>query len=78
MIRNIVGISSAFATYAQSGTSGAITSIIETSAAAQTGSPGSAALRAKIDASRVGPVGAANKPRAWGALACAYLGQPAA
>jgi len=30
-----------------------------------------------MDASRVVPTGAANKPRAWGALACAYLGQPA-
>ena len=30
-----------------------------------------------IDNARVVPVGAANKPRAWGALACAYLGQPA-
>lgn len=30
-----------------------------------------------LDTSRTGPVGAANKPRAWGALACAYLGQPA-
>ena len=27
--------------------------------------------------SRVVPTGNANKPRAWGALACAYLGQPA-
>jgi len=30
-----------------------------------------------IDPSRKVPVGAANKPRAWGALACCYLGQPA-
>ena len=30
-----------------------------------------------FDVSRIVPVGAANKPRAWGALACAYLGQPA-
>ena len=30
-----------------------------------------------IKASRVVPTGNANKPRAWGALACAYLGQPA-
>jgi hypothetical protein len=28
-------------------------------------------------ASRVVPTGNANKPRAWGALACVYLGQPA-
>ena len=28
-------------------------------------------------ASRVVPVGAANKPRAWGALACCFLGTPA-
>jgi hypothetical protein len=30
-----------------------------------------------FDPSRVVPVGAANKPRGWGALACAYLGTPA-
>ena len=30
-----------------------------------------------FDISRVVPTGAANKPRAWGALACCYLGQPA-
>ena len=30
-----------------------------------------------INAARAVPTGAANKPRAWGALACAYLGQPA-
>lgn len=30
-----------------------------------------------IDPSRKVPTGAANKPRAWGALACAYLGTPA-
>ncbi len=31
----------------------------------------------KFDSSRVVPTGTANKPRAWGALACCYLGQPA-
>ena len=30
-----------------------------------------------VDTSRQGPVGNANKPRAWGALACCYLGAPA-
>lgn len=30
-----------------------------------------------FDVSRIVPVGNANKPRAWGALACAYLGTPA-
>ena len=30
-----------------------------------------------FDVSRIVPVGAANKPRGWGALACCYLGQPA-
>lgn len=30
-----------------------------------------------FDPSRVTPTGAANAPRRWGALACAYLGQPA-
>lgn len=29
-----------------------------------------------IDSGRTGPVGAANKPRGWGALACAFLGTP--
>ena len=31
----------------------------------------------ELDASRTVPTGNANKPRAWGALACAYLGTPA-
>ena len=31
-----------------------------------------------LDISRVVPTGNANKPRAWGALACCYLGQPPA
>lgn len=30
-----------------------------------------------FDPSRVVPTAAKNQPRAWGALACAYLGQPA-
>lgn len=30
-----------------------------------------------FQSSRVVPTGNANKPRAWGALACAYMGQPA-
>jgi hypothetical protein len=30
-----------------------------------------------FDSSRVVPAAAVNKPRAWGALACCYLGQPA-
>lgn len=29
-----------------------------------------------FDSSRVVPAGAVNKPRAWGALACVYLGAP--
>ena len=32
--------------------------------------------RIAIMPSRVVPTGVANKPRAWGALACAYLGTP--
>ena len=50
----------------------------------QTGTYSEAALSprqvAKIsgfDSGRIMPVGAANKPRAWGALACSYLGTPA-
>jgi len=38
---------------------------------------GSGVSWSALIASRVVPTGAANKPRAWGALACAYLGQPA-
>lgn len=29
-----------------------------------------------FDASRMVPTGNANKPRAWGSLACVYLGAP--
>lgn len=31
-----------------------------------------------FDSSRVVPTGAANVPRSWGSLACAYLGQQSA
>ena len=34
-------------------------------------------LRIPFDSQRASPTGAANAPRRWGALACAYLGQPA-
>jgi len=34
--------------------------------------------RISLQASRVVPTGATNKPRAWGALACCYLGTPVA
>lgn len=30
----------------------------------------------RMEASRVVPVGAANVPRSWASLACAYFGQP--
>lgn len=32
----------------------------------------------QLASSRVVPVGAANIPRSWGALACSYFGQPTA
>lgn len=32
----------------------------------------------RINTSRVAPTGAANVPRSWGSLACAYFGQPSA
>ena len=35
-------------------------------------------VRVYFDPSREVPVGAANKPRGWGALACAFLGTPVA
>ena len=31
-----------------------------------------------LDSSKVSPSGAANVPRSWGSLACAYFGQPVA
>ena len=34
-------------------------------------------MRRMLDTSRVVPTGSAFAPRRWGALACAYLGQPA-
>lgn len=42
-----------------------------------TGASGSTYGKIGLDSSRVVPVGNANKPRAWGALACCYLGTPA-
>ena len=44
---------------------------------ADTGGYNSTKALMSFDSSRVVPTGAANKPRAWGALACCYLGQPA-
>ena len=41
------------------------------------GASGSGYAQVTLDLARVVPVGAANKPRGWGALACCYLGQPA-
>lgn len=41
------------------------------------GLAGSVQCGLTMRASRVVPTGNAAKPRAWGALACAYLGQPA-
>lgn len=38
---------------------------------------GSKEGRIGFTASRVVPTAAKNQPRAWGALACVYLGQPA-
>lgn len=35
------------------------------------------ALQLFLDLSRVAPTAAKNQPRAWGALACCYLGQRA-
>ena len=32
----------------------------------------------KFNSSLIVPTGAANTPRSWGALACAYFGQPSA
>lgn len=38
---------------------------------------GSDTARVEFASARVTPTGAANAPRRWVALACAYLGQPA-
>lgn len=42
-----------------------------------TGISGSTYGKIGIDSGRVVPTGNANKPRAWGSLACCYLGTPA-
>ncbi|MDD4701546.1 MAG: hypothetical protein PHI96_04940 [Desulfovibrio sp.] len=41
------------------------------------GTPYAGLAPVRFDASRVEPTGPANAPRRWGALACAYFGQPA-
>lgn len=41
------------------------------------GAAGAGYVQVTLDLARVVPVGPANAPRRWGALACAYLGQPA-
>ena len=80
MIRNIWGSTSGASIQAGmvSGTlgAGALRFTVQDSSA---GSPNAGYRRGVVtlDASYAVPTGAANKPRAWGALACAYLGQPA-
>lgn len=73
MIRNIAG------KYPVNGAVGTHTGAYASSG--ETGNVGTYNLNistiGSFSAARVVPTGAANKPRAWGALACAYLGQPA-
>ena len=40
------------------------------------GNAGSGYVKITFDLARVAPIGPVNAPRRWGALACAYLGQP--
>ena len=57
------------------GTTGAFRSVSPRSSAQ--GAAGAGYVQIILDLARVVPVGNANKPRGWGALACAYLGTPA-
>lgn len=57
-------------TYSSIGTGGAV---VNGSSSASSGQK----LGLLLNSGRTTPVSAKNQPRAWGALACAYLGQPA-
>jgi len=76
IIRNIVGNAPYVAYTTASTPTGALRKHGDTSAFVS-GSGSTAPIGLSFDASRVVPVGNANKPRAWGALACCYLGTPA-
>lgn len=64
------------ADYSGAYATGALTSALVASGLF-TGGGSHSYIKIAIDLARVVPTGAANKPRAWGALACAYLGTPA-
>lgn len=76
MVRNAIGTLNGLGdSYAVMTGTGAIT---VAAASGQGNALGGGAGRSMtINLSRVVPTGAANKPRGWGALACAYLGTPA-
>ncbi len=78
MIRNITGFVLDLAqSVASSGSfGGALYMSTGGGGAAGGGSSVYAARSCYFNSSRGVPVGAANKPRAWGALACCYLGTP--
>lgn len=78
MARNITGWVDALAQgVGASGSFGGALYMSTGGGGAAAGGSGVYAVRScYFDSSRVVPTGAANKPRAWGALACVYLGQP--
>ena len=77
MVRRAVGN---FTSYAWSGwsTTGAFTQTFGSSAVNFGGTGDVRDTVFTFDNARVGPTSNTNKPRAWGALACCYLGTPAA
>ena len=58
-------------------TGGVCSYVASTKTGVTSGASAYKAMRIQIDSRNVVPVANANKPRAWGALACVYLGQPA-
>lgn len=78
MARNITGWVGALAQgVGASGSFGGALYMSTGGGGAAAGGSGVYAVRScYFDSSRVVPVGAVNKPRAWGALACCYLGTP--
>ena len=81
MIRNIEASFSGYTTGTwnwKENPVGAFTLVTSDSGGLISGSGGATGQKSlAMDVSRVVPTGNANKPRAWGALACAYLGTPA-
>ncbi len=79
-IRQIPGVTAAIPIYgsgAVENNNAFLNDPVERTIGAPASGSGYRIIRNRLIVSRVAPTAAKNQPRAWGALACVYLGQPA-